>query len=1000
MLTFILCLSLASAAGTAPNASLNEAYYALEDLSDNTPNGNNLTNNGATSGVTGIIDDAYSFDGTNDQLYHSGMSISSWSEISINIWAKMDDVVSTQRLVSLSYNGVDDIRFALVSGKMQFTLDDGTVYTVESGSLTDTTNFHMYTLTFDGTTLRGYIDASEIGTGTTASFDFAGATGDFGLSGYVLDETTTPFDGVIDEVSVFEYALSTSEIQYLNASGSPGPSQQYPFTVNLSDNFTVQSFDIWSGGDADNMTVFIEDANCYQETTNISTDQCGLANGSYFFSEQSSNYFVDQVGGTHNSSLLIFDGNYSTGLIYNKSSAAIGTASIYTIPPNVTNASLFFKANSTSNATVSINDTCLSGEQLFIRTTLADDTYSSFSDFGVRVECSNNLSGTYLPIYYNDSDLDGLYWTDGFYEERVIWSDSYYINETGNTIVTNLLTNDTNVYNITVTADGYFTEYYENYNVSSDLDADLKQSVIKFNITELATNDLLNGINYTIDGNQSITNDVGEFYLSAGTYNVTASKDGYYNLTQEITVSALDNKTISLSGMYNTIINLSALDISTNNTINTFDGWLYDQNNSVNYTFSTTNSYEELPALNNTVYSISVSPSGYATETDSLTTNSSLVVFNTSHYLFNSVNIVVKDITNLSTIDWQTVSVAVIYNDTSYINTTSDGTFILSLLAPADYELRFSSNGYITTSGFVTVLNDSAQNLVVYLDKNTTTEAQTIRVIDIGSDRVSGAIVTVQKETLNTSNLWTTVSQVETNSEGEAIAFIEKDPTIFYRFSVSLDGEPLTLDSGGLFTTKTSFISGVNEIVQIVVQTEESGDTALTELQGISYNVTYGAGDTSVTFDFVDARSTIVGGQLLIWGKYINSTSDFEVVSNQSVVGAAGTILYSFPVVNNTEYKVQAIINFESSDSVVHERILIFGTDLLINRGTGLLIGIVVLMFVAVLTYTLGPLISSVLFFASMFALNKFGMVNISGSLIITFIAISIILFIRLRGNR
>jgi len=50
-----------NAAGTAPNSIGTEAYWKLETGADATGNGNTLTNSGATSGSTGIIDDCYSF---------------------------------------------------------------------------------------------------------------------------------------------------------------------------------------------------------------------------------------------------------------------------------------------------------------------------------------------------------------------------------------------------------------------------------------------------------------------------------------------------------------------------------------------------------------------------------------------------------------------------------------------------------------------------------------------------------------------------------------------------------------------------------------------------------------------------------------------------------------------------------------------------------------------------------------------------------------------------
>src|SRR6056297_868292 len=72
--------------------SNNELYYSLDDenLSGSNPidlsiNGNDGTNNGATTGVTGIVNESFDFDGTNDYIIQNSANVQD-TTFSISIW--------------------------------------------------------------------------------------------------------------------------------------------------------------------------------------------------------------------------------------------------------------------------------------------------------------------------------------------------------------------------------------------------------------------------------------------------------------------------------------------------------------------------------------------------------------------------------------------------------------------------------------------------------------------------------------------------------------------------------------------------------------------------------------------------------------------------------------------------------------------------------------------------------------------------------------------------
>ena len=69
--------------------------------------------------------------------------------------------------------------------------------------------------------------------------------------------------------------------------------------------------------------------------------------------------------------------------------------------------------------------------------------------------------------------------------------------------------------------------------------------------------------NFTIDGVTKGTDEV--FLLSAKDYNVTFSAPGFFNKTQQITVTVLQNETITIIDVSSTVINVTAISFLTNN---------------------------------------------------------------------------------------------------------------------------------------------------------------------------------------------------------------------------------------------------------------------------------------------------------------------------------------------------------------------------------------------------------------------------------------------------
>lgn len=543
--------------------------------------------------------------------------------------------------------------------------------------------------------------------------------------------------------------------------------------------------------------------------------------------------------------------------------------------------------------------------------------------------------------------------------------------------------------NLTLQSNNYFNRTFTDYNVSNNLNASMRQAEITFQALELITGNILSSVTFYV-GSFSGT----QFNLTAANHSVTAQKSGYFNLTQTIEVLALENTTKNLTGMYNGLANITLIDGSDNTSINN-----YTITTDYGQSFTTTNGTIFLPLLQNTTSYLNVSAPGYATLLNtSILINQSEQDVNITMWTFNSVRINIFNESNLEPL-LQTVTISTISNLTSFINTTATGFIVIDFLVPNSYELRFESSGFNPRSLFLSVTNDSTQNITVYMTENTTTELQVIEVLDTSNSPVEGAIVWLQKQIINESEQYITVQESMTDFNGKTTVWVERDTTIFYRFAVIVEGAAKPIQpSGNLFTGPTSFIPGVTETVQIIINLEDEPTDFISDSLAISHNVTFsGAGNRTVTYTFIDGRNSITGGRLLIEASYINETLAYEVISNQTALGSSGTINYTIPEINNSIWRITAYVTYQNSEEIVWQGHKRFDIDVIIDKYTGLLYGAIILAVVALLTVTLGPLPSGLLTVAAMIPLSYFKIIDIPTTIITSILAIVVIFFLRTR---
>ena len=198
---------------------------------DSTANANNGTIYGATPAV-GEIGGAGSFNGASSHLNIPDASSIDPVHITVSVWFKYSAVPNAMAVVSKAYNGppwsypfVSNLIGVDSASVMAFDVGNGSAYSSFAPPYATVAGAWYYALyTYDGTTLKAYMNGSLVGTNTTVSGNIAynGA----GTPPWIIgaDDGASPyyqfFDGLIDEVRISSIARSADWIatEYANES--------------------------------------------------------------------------------------------------------------------------------------------------------------------------------------------------------------------------------------------------------------------------------------------------------------------------------------------------------------------------------------------------------------------------------------------------------------------------------------------------------------------------------------------------------------------------------------------------------------------------------------------------------------------------------------------------------------------------------------------------------------------------------------------------------------
>jgi hypothetical protein len=195
-------------------------------------------NAGAVGLVPGKFGNAFEFNGSSVVRAPTNAALERQA-LTLLVWVKRSGSPGNNRyIVSKGGDGCNAASFALhtdSSGSPQFYIWDGTsAATSNEAPASDVwdNNWHALAASYNGSTLRMYLDGNEIGSGTPANLTIKYATApttDISFGGYANQANCFPADfrysGEIDEVRIYNRALSNSEVTQLSTASGSNPPQ-------------------------------------------------------------------------------------------------------------------------------------------------------------------------------------------------------------------------------------------------------------------------------------------------------------------------------------------------------------------------------------------------------------------------------------------------------------------------------------------------------------------------------------------------------------------------------------------------------------------------------------------------------------------------------------------------------------------------------------------------------------------------------------------------------
>lgn len=479
-----------------------------------------------------------------------------------------------------------------------------------------------------------------------------------------------------------------------------------------------------------------------------------------------------------------------------------------------------------------------------------------------------------------------------------------WVETTGNgTIyITNLTENL--LYNMTFFSNqSYMNVTYSNINVSQNsYAARMWQSIFYLNLTEVISGNKISDFAATANKRGlNFSNSTGFVTLRvrAGSYNITANSTSHFNISDVFNVNALQEKYINLSGAGTIKLTINATVVITREKILNFTIKL-NKTNAPNQNYSN-NITTEIGLITyyliNGTYGVNFESDNYASQFISLTLNSSDNIWNHTFQIYttNSINFSFYDeiLGKTLLLNSSPVFVKIVSNIYSTNFSTTNGTFFIDLLTPADYRVSYSTIKYKQRDYFFTLKNRSHNVLDLYLLSLTNSTDVIFEIKDESGNFLEDATLSLKRYYVD-SNSYITVAMAKTNREGQSVLDVDFDDA-YYQI----------LATYGAFSTNTQGSKIFSTTITLRIDTLTDPFVHIDSINRIISNISFNNLTQTFSYYFSDPDGLARVGTLEV---IVNGI----VVCSNTASSSSATILCQYNTTNITS-SVRAVGYIDSS---------------------------------------------------------------------------------------
>jgi uncharacterized repeat protein (TIGR01451 family) len=223
--------------------------------------GNDGTVVGGMAYVSGKVGQAFSLNGGNSVRVPNSPNLEPSKDITVDTWVKSSGPGNYSYILSKGAQACDAASYALYTGTnggLYFYIFDGSTVTLspDAGPGIWDGKWHHIAGTYDGSKVRLYVDGVEVGSGTSKSTTIKyglSTTNDLFIGTYEGGSNCSlRFQGEIDEVEIYNRALSAEEIMDIFAAGRAGKCKGFTNVkvhIDLEKYVSVDNQQTWEDAD-------------------------------------------------------------------------------------------------------------------------------------------------------------------------------------------------------------------------------------------------------------------------------------------------------------------------------------------------------------------------------------------------------------------------------------------------------------------------------------------------------------------------------------------------------------------------------------------------------------------------------------------------------------------------------------------------------------------------------------------------------------------------------